>query len=191
MPKKTVERIEGIKEILCSLWGKILIKPIPTEEVFKELGYDYNNVGDREKVYRYTSQLQNEAEKEWEKFCIEDGDKEIIYRKWLDYCYLNKIPYIIFDYGIALSPRTYKDWEALLKRNCLRNLASCSTSMQRMLKKDMALNGFPLKELLPFYDEFLKLIPEEPELETKSPKKTKPIEPDAHDKIMEGIELDK
>lgn len=181
-----ISKREIIRFKLCDLWGKILIKPMSTGDVFKALGFNYNNVGDREKVYRYNSQLQDDAEREWEKFSIEDGDKEFIYRKWLDYCYLNQIPYIIFDNGLAISPKTYEEWEKLLARNCFRHLASCNTSMQRMLKKDMAINGFPLKELLPFYDEFLKLIPEEPE--TKSTKKMHLIDIDKE--ILEEIEFD-
>ena len=158
--KKTAVRIEAIKSKLCELWGRILIKPMPTEEVFKELGYDYDKVKDRETIYRYNSYCQEEAEAEWDKFDIIGGDKEIIYKKWLDYCYLNKTPYILFDGGFAISPKSYQEWEKILERTCIRKIFGVRTSMERMLVKDMEIRTIPLKELLLEYDEFIKLLPE-------------------------------
>ena len=158
--KKTTVRIEAIKNKLCELWGRILINPMTTEEVFKELGYDYNKVKDRETIYRYNSYCQEEAEVEWDKFSIVDGDKEIIYKKWLDHCYLNKIPYILFDGGFALSPKSYQEWQKILERTCIREIFGVRTSMERMLGKDMEIREVPLKILLLKYDEFTKLLPE-------------------------------
>lgn len=163
MPKKSAVRIEAVKRKLCDLWGRILIKPISTEEIFKELGYDYSKVNDRERIYRYNSQLQKEAEVEWDKFVIQNGDKEVIYKKWLDYCYLNKIPYILFDSGFAISPKTYKEWQKILEKICIRQLFGLESSMRRMINKDMEIRGLPLKILLPSYTKFLKLIPDKEE----------------------------
>ena len=158
--KKTTVRIEAIKSKLCELWGRILIKPMPTEEIFKELGYDYGKVKDRETIYRYNSYCQEEAEAEWDKFSIVEGDKEIVYKTWLEHCYLNKIPYIIFDSGFARSPKTYQEWQKILERTCIKGIFGVRTSMERMLAKDMEIRTIPLKELLLEYDEFIKLLPE-------------------------------
>ena len=58
----TSDRLATLKNKLCEIWGKILIKPISTKEVFEKLGFKYNNTSDRENLYRYNRQWQEEAE---------------------------------------------------------------------------------------------------------------------------------
>lgn len=161
MSKKSSERIEAVKRGLCDLWGRILIKPMLTKEVYQELGYDYSNVNDQEKIYRYNRQLQKEAEIVFDSMIEEDKEKR--YKQWLDYCYLNKMPYILFDAGFAVSPDTYAEWQTILERICIRELFGLETSLKRMLNKDMEIRGIPLKKLLPSYTKILDLIPDEDE----------------------------
>lgn len=173
--KITSDRLDTLRNKLCDLWGKILMKPIPTQEVFEKLGFIYTNTSDREKLYRYNRQWQEEAEAEWEKFEIISGDKEVIFKKWLDYCYLNKIPYVLFVDKIALSPRTYKEWERILSLTCVRKLYGTRKALLRMGVKSMELrynitdiHGNQIEyqvsttKLLSRHDKTLKLIENKP-----------------------------
>ena len=204
MSKKriTSDRLATLKNKLCEIWGKILIKPISTKEVFEKLGFKYNNTSDRENLYRYNRQWQEEAEAEWEKFEIMGGDKEVIFKKWLDYCYLNKRPYILFVNKMALSPRTYKEWERILSLTCIKELYGLRKSLLRMGVKSMELsynitdlhgnqieNQISIKRLLYRHDKTLKLL--ENETKQKDLDKLTPEELDQLEHKIAKIRMEK
>ena len=201
MSKKriTSDRLATLKNKLCDLWGKILIKSISTQEVFEELGFKYNNTSDRENLYKYNRKWQEEAEAEWDKFEIIGGDKEVIFKKWLDYCYKNKLPYILFVNRMALSPRTYKEWERILSLTCIRKLYGTRKSLLRMGIKSMELrynitdlHGNKIEyqisttKLLSRHDKTLKLI----EDETKQ-KDLDKLTPEELDQLAHKIEKER
>lgn len=198
----TSDRLATLKNKLCEIWGKILIKPISTKEVFEKLGFKYNNTSDRENLYRYNRQWQEEAEVEWEKFEIMGGDKEVIFKKWLDYCYLNKRPYILFVNKMALSPRTYKEWERILSLTCIKELYGLRKSLLRMGVKSMELsynitdlhgnqieNQISIKRLLSRHDKTLKLL--ENETKQKDLDKLTPEELDQLEHKIAKIRMEK
>ena len=200
--KITSDRLATLKNKLCEIWGKILIKPISTKEVFEKLGFKYNNTSDRENLYRYNRQWQEEAEVEWEKFEIMGGDKEVIFKKWLDYCYLNKRPYILFVNKMALSPRTYKEWERILSLTCIKELYGLRKSLLRMGVKSMELsynitdlhgnqieNQISIKRLLSRHDKTLKLL--ENETKQKDLDKLTPEELDQLEHKIAKIRMEK
>lgn len=204
MSKKriTSDRLATLKNKLCEIWGKILIKPISTKEVFEKLGFKYNNTSDRENLYRYNRQWQEEAEVEWEKFEIMGGDKEVIFKKWRDYCYLNKRPYILFVNKMALSPRTYKEWERILSLTCIKELYGLRKSLLRMGVKSMELsynitdlhgnqieNQISIKRLLYRHDKTLKLL--ENETKQKDLDKLTPEELDQLEHKIAKIRMEK
>ena len=204
MSKKriTSDRLATLKNKLCEIWGKILIKPISTKEVFEKLGFKYNNTSDRENLYRYNRQWQEEAEAEWEKFEIMGGDKEVIFKKWLDYCYLNKRPYILFVNKMSLSPRTYKEWERILSLTCIKELYGLRKSLLRMGVKSMELsynitdlhgnqieNQISIKRLLSRHDKTLKLL--ENETKQKDLDKLTPEELDQLEHKIAKIRMEK
>lgn len=132
-----------------------------TEDVFKEMGFKYNDVNERETLYRYNRDCQEEAERLWDNFDIIDGDKEEIFKKWLDYCYTKKIPYIIFFEGIALSPRSYNEWERLLEMTVIKKAQGLATAISRMASKDMQLIDYtPAKEILRANENVVALLPD-------------------------------
>lgn len=132
-----------------------------TEDIFKEMGFNYNNVNEREALYRYNRDCQEEAEQLWDEFVIVDGDKEAIFKKWLDYCYTKKIPYIIFFGGIALTPRSYDEWERLLEMTVIRKAQGLATAITRMASKDMELIDYtPAKDLLEASENVATLLPD-------------------------------
>lgn len=199
--KITSDRLAVLKNKLCDLWGKILIKPIPTKEVFEKLGFMYNNTSDRANLYKYNRMWQEEAEAEWERFEIIGGDKEVIYKKWLDYCYKNKIPYVLFVEKMALSPRTYAEWERILSLTCIRKLYGTRKALLRMGIKSMELrynitdlHGKKIEyqisttKILSHHDKTLKLI--EDETKEKGLNKLTPEELDqlAHEVEKERME---
>jgi len=151
--------IEAIKHELCGIWGRILVTRISTEEVYKELGFDYNNVNDREALYRYTRECREEAEALWDQFTIIKGDKEEIYKKWLDHCYLEKIPYIIFFEGVALTPKTYAEWEQIFTKRAIQKILGLQTTVERMARKEMFIGEYPAEKFLSSIDESIRLLP--------------------------------
>jgi len=159
MPTKdTKKRNLELQTKLNSIWSEILMNPIETHELFKRLGYDYSLINHRTTIYNFISNLQKTAEEVWDK--IIEKDKHEKFRLWMDYCYLHKIPYIILNNGIAQSPKTYDKWQTLLQKICTRQLSGLRTSMIRMTKKNMKINGLPVIDLLPIYKDFTDLIPE-------------------------------
>ena len=132
-----------------------------TEDVFKEMGFNYNDVNDREALYRINRDCQEEAEQLWDKFDIIEGDKEEIFKKWLDYCYTKKIPYIIFFEGIGLTPRSYNEWERLLEMTVIKKAQGLATAITRMASKDMALIDYtPAKDMLKASEKVATLLPD-------------------------------
>lgn len=194
--KITSDRLATLRNKLCDIWGNILIKPIPTQEVFEKLGFIYNNTSHRENLYKYNRTWQEEAEAEWEKFEIIGGNKEVIFKKWLDHCYLNKKPYILFVNKMALSPRTYKEWERILSLTCIRKLYGTRKALIRMGVKSMELrynitdlhgnqieNQISIKRLVSRHDKTLKLL----ENETKQ-KDLDKLTPEELDQLAHKIE---
>lgn len=159
--KRTAVEINVIKNKITELWGKIYYNPITTKEFFEKLGKDYYNISERENIYRYNRECQMKAEDLWEQFEIIEGDKEVIFKKWMDHCWLNKIPYIILEDGIASTPKNYFMWQKILNKICLKKIFGTRKAMVRMASKDMELQGIPVRSLLPEYNEFINLLPKD------------------------------
>ncbi len=134
-------------------------RPIPTETVFELLGFDYSKVKDREFIYRSVSKWVRETlSKEWNIIPTE-GNKEFIYKKFVEKCWLEKEPFGYFDGGLFYTPRTYGEYEALLNKYAIRSLLGYVTSLSEMAKKGMMLNSKILaEELLTNANKIIKLI---------------------------------
>lgn len=134
-------------------------RPIPTETVFEILGFDYSKIKDRQFIYKSVSKWVRETlSKEWNYIPTEDN-KEIIYTRFLEKCWLEKEPFGYFDGGFFYTPRTYGEYENLLNKYAIRSLLGYVTSLSEMAKKGMMLNSKILaEELLTSANKIVKLI---------------------------------
>ena len=133
--------------------------PIPTEEVFEILEYDYSKVADRQFIYRWVSKWVRETiAKLWNAIPTEQT-QEAFYEKFLEKCWIEQEPFGYFDGGYFYTPRTYGEYEALLNKYAIRSLLGFTTSLSEMATKGMQINSRILaEELLTQTNEMLKLI---------------------------------
>lgn len=167
-PKRTSAIIKEFRGIITDVWSRFIYKrePIYTKEFFKLLNMNYNDVYERNLVYKEIIKLRDEADKVWRKFYIEDGDKEKIYDKFMEYCYEKKKPLIIMFDSLTLTPKTYAEWNRILSRNCHKEAYSFLKSIERLSDKNMDIifkignDEFiaSIKELGRRHDETLKLL---------------------------------
>lgn len=156
--RRTKTEIEAIKR---DFKEKCCFKesPIPTEEVFKSLRFEYSNIYDRAFIYRWVSTWTEETLSKIWNFEIEEGNKEKIYRDFLEKCWLEKEPFGYFESGYFHTPRTFIEYEALLNKYTIRAMLGLTTSVQKMADKSMLINSkVPAKEILETVGNIVKLL---------------------------------
>ena len=161
--RKSKEDINRIKDDLLKIMGRLLIRDISTRDVFKELGFDYNNMYDRNFIYYMVQICRDEADQLWTEFETVSGDMSLIYKKWLDACYLNKKAYFYFENSIAFCPKTYEEDQRILAKIATQKIFGTGTALRRLADRDMMIGDATAKALLGMVDGITKLLPDKEE----------------------------
>lgn len=118
--------------------------PIPTEEVYKRMGFNYSDVNERQQLYRYIHVWVAESINELN-FKIPSElpleAKEKIYERFLKKCWLEKKPFGFFNHGVFYTPKKFVHYEALLNRYTIALLFGFFTKLGEMSDRGMKLNG--------------------------------------------------
>lgn len=118
--------------------------PIPTEEVYRMMEFNYSDVNERQTLYRYIHVWVAESINELNFKIpseIPDESKEKIYKTFLEKCWLEKKPFGFFNHGVFYTPKNFIQYEALLNRYTIALLFGFFTKLEEMSDKGMKLNG--------------------------------------------------
>ena len=130
---------DKFKETCC-----FKVTPIPTEEVYKKMGFNYSDVNERQLLYRYIRIWVAESINELN-FKIPSElpleSKEKIYEMFLEKCWLEKKPFGFFNHGVFYTPKNFVQYEALLNRYTIALLFGFFTKLEEMSDRGMKLNG--------------------------------------------------
>ncbi len=118
--------------------------PIPTKDVYEMMGFNYSDVNQRQQLYRYIHIWVAESINELN-FKIPSElpleAKKIIYKRFLEKCWLEKKPFGFFNHGVFYTPKEFEQYEALLNRYTIALLFGFFTKLEEMSDRGMKLNG--------------------------------------------------
>ena len=143
IPRRSKDYLEEIKHDFkdkCCF----KINPIPSEVVFTRMGLDYTKDKDKQFLYGCVRRWNKETIKELNFEILTESPiemKEAIYKRFLERCWLEKLPFGLFNYGNFYTPLKYVQYEAILNRQAIRAILGTFTSLKNMATKGMMLNG--------------------------------------------------